>query len=38
VADLLALVADGGAIVLALVRGPGPSRLGVAAYLVAVVL
>jgi hypothetical protein len=33
-----AIVAAGGAIVLALVRGPGPTMLGVAAYLVAVVL
>lgn len=33
-----AIVAGGGAIVLALVRGPAPTRLGVAAYLVAVVL
>lgn len=33
-----AIVAGGGAIVLVLVRGPGPTRLGVAAYLVAVVL
>jgi hypothetical protein len=33
-----AIVAGGGAIVLALVRGPGPTKLGLAAYLVAVVL
>jgi hypothetical protein len=33
-----AIVAGGGAIVLALVRGPAPTRLGTAAYLAAVVL
>jgi hypothetical protein len=33
-----AIVAGGGAIVLALVRGPAPTRLGTAAYLLAIVL
>jgi hypothetical protein len=33
-----AIVAGGGAIVLAFVRGPAPTRLGTAAYLAAVVL
>jgi len=33
-----AIVAGGGAIVLAFVRGPAPTRLGTAAYLAAVIL
>jgi hypothetical protein len=33
-----AIVAGGGVVALALVRGPAPTRLGVAAYLAAVVL
>ncbi len=33
-----AIVAGGGAIALVLVRGPGPTRLGVVAYLLAIIL
>jgi hypothetical protein len=38
VADLLAVVAAGGVLALALVRGPAPTGLGAAAYVTAVVL